>query len=598
MQLFRFFKYTAAVLAMMVGGAQCASAYITHKVQRSETLWGLAKKYDVTPDDIINANPVLKRGLKTGQTIRIPEPADLNPGLVIPAASEQAAPAQPSAPAAKPEVTETLTDIDGLIDPAAGVAEVVTGVSVPAVAFETPAAKVKTNSGVNDVYVARFGDTMGSVSAKTGVEIETLYSLNPFAPAGRLPEGYPLRLSSSAPYVSYEAPRSRVDSIIAGVQIIVADEPQRPVAQTSSGARTVVVMLPFDVDNETISRQSLLATDFYKGFLLAVREDADRNNFPLRIVAIDTQCDADEFERRLNALADESVSVIIPTDDDQQLEKIESFAMDHNILVLNALNVRDEGYLQYPNVLQCNINQKLMYDKAISALLNQYPDYTPVILDLNGGKDEKASFIDELKRQYDQQGKDVINLSFRGKLSATDISSLPSKGKYVFIPKSGTTEVFGKIYEGLTQAVEDNAASDKYKVFGYPDWITYRGEHAEALHRMGATIYSRFFLDAADPVSQDVIDDYVRWYGVQMEEVYPSQGMLGYDAGKLLFSKLRRPATKSGTPDFQGGTYSGRQSTFHFVHGELGSGESAGLINDALYIIEYMPGEAVYGRTI
>ncbi len=46
--------------------------YRNHLVQKKETLYGLSKQYNVTINELLLINPVLKDGLKKGQTIKIP----------------------------------------------------------------------------------------------------------------------------------------------------------------------------------------------------------------------------------------------------------------------------------------------------------------------------------------------------------------------------------------------------------------------------------------------------------------------------------------------------------------------------------------------
>ena len=48
----------------------------THKVAKRETLYSLAKRYDVTIDELYEANPGLKKGLKAGQIIVIPQKSE------------------------------------------------------------------------------------------------------------------------------------------------------------------------------------------------------------------------------------------------------------------------------------------------------------------------------------------------------------------------------------------------------------------------------------------------------------------------------------------------------------------------------------------
>ncbi len=49
------------------------AAYVTHKVERRETLYSLARLYDVTIEAIQELNAHIRKGLKTGQMIRIPK---------------------------------------------------------------------------------------------------------------------------------------------------------------------------------------------------------------------------------------------------------------------------------------------------------------------------------------------------------------------------------------------------------------------------------------------------------------------------------------------------------------------------------------------
>lgn len=47
-------------------------SYILHEVDPKETLFGISRRYNSPVSDIVNANPILKQGLKIGQTIKVP----------------------------------------------------------------------------------------------------------------------------------------------------------------------------------------------------------------------------------------------------------------------------------------------------------------------------------------------------------------------------------------------------------------------------------------------------------------------------------------------------------------------------------------------
>ncbi|RAI84973.1 LysM peptidoglycan-binding domain-containing protein [Algoriphagus yeomjeoni] len=47
-------------------------SFILHEVDPKETLFGISRRYNSPVSDIVNANPVLKQGLKIGQRIKVP----------------------------------------------------------------------------------------------------------------------------------------------------------------------------------------------------------------------------------------------------------------------------------------------------------------------------------------------------------------------------------------------------------------------------------------------------------------------------------------------------------------------------------------------
>jgi len=49
------------------------SAFMEHKVETGQTLYGISKKYGVSVESIVAMNPGSDNGLREGQVIRIPK---------------------------------------------------------------------------------------------------------------------------------------------------------------------------------------------------------------------------------------------------------------------------------------------------------------------------------------------------------------------------------------------------------------------------------------------------------------------------------------------------------------------------------------------
>ena len=80
MEIMRHFRYLITCLLLLMAivvSAQNTNMRTRHKVEKSETVFGIAKKYGITIEDLINANPEMKKQgyeLKKDDTLNIPYP--------------------------------------------------------------------------------------------------------------------------------------------------------------------------------------------------------------------------------------------------------------------------------------------------------------------------------------------------------------------------------------------------------------------------------------------------------------------------------------------------------------------------------------------
>ena len=76
-----------------------AQRFLKHRVAAGETLFGLARRYKVSVDQLTTANPQLKNGLAVGQVVAVPRPAAAKTAAA-PAAKAPTATTKTAAPAA------------------------------------------------------------------------------------------------------------------------------------------------------------------------------------------------------------------------------------------------------------------------------------------------------------------------------------------------------------------------------------------------------------------------------------------------------------------------------------------------------------------
>lgn len=349
-------------------------------------------------------------------------------------------------------------------------------------------------------------------------------------------------------------------------------------------ARPVIsVILPFMLDDANPSRKANLYTEFYKGLMIAADTLSTRGD-TVTIVTYDCG-DSPERLKNILASAEPRPSVIIAPDDEASIAAIASSPVAADAYVLNVFSVRDTLYQTMPNVLQANIPQRAMYRKAVEAIRRYFDDATPLILRNENGPNEKQEFINYLTEQYRSEGKEPVEVVYDGALLSSSLREAMSDSvsRYVIIPTSGHLNEFNKFSHVVKKLREQSEDPSRISVFGYPDWTAFRGDAAEMLHTLNATVYSRFDIDENSLDYRNINDAFQRWYGSELMNAVPSQGILGFDTGSYLIRNIR---ANDGIYNPEGSPYSGAQSSFDFKRAE---GDNAGYYNDELYIIRFTP---------
>lgn len=449
-----------------------------------------------------------------------------------------------------------------------------------AFALDLPVKKVKGKEYY--VYKVRKGESVYGVSKHLGLSREMIVQYNPQAADG-LKKNMLL-------YFPLEDFGPVTEAEVAATDTVVAEDAEQILPAATS---SIAVMLPFGLDKSEPSRLNSLCLDFYKGFLIGVDTLCNRTGRMIEIRAFDTEESADRVRHLLDTdtfIA--RASVIIAPDASDALAAIASAASDRGSYVLNLFNIRDTIQTTNPYVIQANIPQQAMYALAERALATQFEGYTPVILRNVSGRNEKEAFTAYVASCCQSRGVEPVVIEYDGALRAAELNALPVDmgQKYVVIPSSGTLAEFNKMayvvhnwrdrIRAMSLESIDPGSAPAVEVFGYPDWTAFRGDALDLLHRMDATVYSRFLDNFAGFQAMGVAQAFKRWYGSAMIESVPTQALLGFDAACCIIKNLR--ANDGAFDPLYPAAYNGVQSSFRFER----EGEG-GFVNSSLYIIKF-----------
>lgn len=543
MQIFTRLKYlitlSVIIIASLPGIAQGlptttikGKKYYYYIVQPKETIYSISHKLGIDKNDIVKYNPFAIDGLCTNDTLYFP-------------------------------------------------------------ANETIAENANTSKDSTFKHTVKKGETIYRISKKYGISTDRLVAYNPSAKDG-IKSGEILEIPlTSQPSENGETTQNNInpdseseDNIITTSEVLTTKKDDgadsisanEDVPLELKHDINIAVMLPFMLEKEEPTKQALLYTEFYKGVLLAVNE-MKNEYFDIHLFAYDTADSLELVREILGKPEFMTMNVIIAPGNDVQLALIAKHSKENNTHVINTFDVKNDLYKISDFVLQANIPQAEMYTKAIETFCEEFKNHTPVILKNREKLSDKAEFIKLLKNHLDSINKPYIQISYNDILSQENIASLDSTKSYAFIPSSGNRSELSSIVNPIIQFKEKTANDNQIRLFGYPEWTTFRGSILEKMHSLNTVIYSRFYCDANSHDTKEFESMFKNWYGTDLMTASPAQGILGYDITMFILQSV-----KNNNGNFNQTTqYNGIQSNFNFFSPE----NIEGYYNNSLYIITF-----------
>ena len=558
-----------------------------HIVKKGETLYGLSKTYGVSQEDIIANNPQVRAGLKLGQEIVIPQPS------VKESANEQLN-MEGNVLYHTIKQGETLyrlsknynISIENILklNPGVSPENFKIGTVIKIVANAPKTEKRETTVTVMESYIAETGDNLKKIAKRTGVDIDDLEDANPNV--GKVKTGMTIQIpvaktdsvdvvvSEGNEYELQHNDSERIKEIYDSIHYL-----------NSSKSINVALMLPFMLNNSVETKQSKLYTEFYKGFLLALKDVNERyNDNEINVYTYDTEGTTDKLMSILSIDEVKEMDLIFAPDVLEQLDSISSFSKSNGIYVVNTFSVKDENYDNNPYMFQINIPQDNMYADVCDWISKDFKDYEVVFIHKKGNA--KKDIADNLKRYLEQERRTVKEVEYSSVLTCEELLEVVNVNeKTLFIPTSGTKASLSQMIPALKKLKDENPVMES-AVVGYPEWSVYMEDWKQDFHTINAHFYSRVFVDEKAKDFEKFNSEYLKWYGEDLIESTPCFGYLGYDTGKYFLSEM----CKNGKDFNQNSSeYVGLQSSFEFDRINSWSG----FVNQALYLVHFTSNDKI-----
>lgn len=567
---------------------------LMHEVKQGETLYGLAKSYGTTIDELIAVNPGSENGIKIGQKLMIPSSRTNERAAVDADKQVHDAFSQNSvqiAPLSSDPVYQIINDgediytiakhyntsIESILinNPGLKPDEYVAGTNIKVVPNTAVPFNYERVGRRNYKYEVKRGETYASIATDNGISEAELKAANP--DLKKVKKGKTIILPK--PYteqVTGDMATIPVEELRAYYQPRIQDLYENLVAKRLENEVNIALVLPFQLHKSAPPKQAYLYTDYYKGFLLAMDSVSRITNRHINIKVYDTQHNLNVTDSILALPELKSMNMIIAPSEPQQLARINAFGKANGVPVMNCFTTKNEDYLDNPYVYQVNTPTNEMMHDVMKWFDEQFKGYNVVFL--NASSESDKEMFEHMRTHITRKKYPTATINVSGDLTYNDISNQMNPGsKYVFIPSSGDKALVKKYIKALKQVKNERFDCD-LSLIAYPEYVLYLKDYQTDLQDVDTYMFTRFF-NAKGFRTRDLEAAYKTNFGGEPLSAVPNMAIYGYDTGMYLLKSLG----VDGIIDEETPLYKGIQTSFRWERGD----NWRGYTNQAIEVVHF-----------
>lgn len=499
-----------------------------HTVAKGETVYSIAKMYNVSVSDIYSLNPKAASALKMGENLIVP---------------------QKNTKSAKAQTTSKSEDLGG--------------------------------------YKVKSKETLYSISKQFNVTVDDIVNANPSLKTTPLQEGDVLQIPGKVPMIRLEpshpvTPKSQFvehkvqpketiygiakqynvtpealtdfnpelkSGLKQGASIIIPvlentpNNATSPVTQVGGSTLTDInaikigVVLPFLNKSEGQSARFL---EYYEGFLLAL-QDMKEKGFSANVYVFDmgSETGTAKLKSLLDTYEMKNLDLIVGGVSPEQVAIISNFAQKQGIKYAVPFPTKTEVALSNNRVFQVNGTHSLLISGVVDAFANRFSGANVIFVTSNTINNDKKDLVTQLSLRLASSGVSSKTIIANQSLTSSLSSALDYNRKNIIVPASGSVSMLQVLMPALNSVTTEHPSAS-ISLFGHTEWQTYNQFFSD-YNKYDTYIYTPFYLSEGDVDTRQFMSKYKKWYNNKsLINTYPKYGALGYDTGMYFLTALSK----------------------------------------------------------
>lgn len=509
----------AALLFIQIAAyAQEANTFV-HTIRQGETVYSIARTYQVSPNDILKLNPSAASGIRTGDKLNIPQKQGSGTGerFHTIAAGETLYRLTKTYQVSADDICKANPGLTAENFKAGMVVRIpasTTTANAPVTPAAAPVRQGIAKSDCKEMHKVGRKETIYGIARQYGITEDELKDANPEmkAPDYKLQKGTFVCI----PYPAAQKPKEIIPS---NEELMAKKTVAAPQRQIRMG-----VILPFKGN----AQEGAKMIEFYRGVLMAV-DSIKKSGVSVDVFAYDSgKSPADIINITKNHPLTNLDFIIGPLYPDQ-ISPLSKFCKQHRIKLIVPFSSLGEDLYETPDFYAVNPPKSFLISEAGELAMEVFGRDNIIFLDSKENDDDAAVFTDTIEKHLLNKGIKAKTI----KLDDNEMAWLTAMNQYknnVIIPNSSSIKLLNQLFPKLNEFAK-KYPEYKIKLAGYPEWQTYTGSQLENFYKFDTYAYSSFFRNPLIGSTSIFERTYQKTFQKPAINSWPRFGMLGFDIG-------------------------------------------------------------------
>ncbi len=573
--LIRTICATAAVFFIQVAVFAQEAGFFVHTIRQGETVYSIARTYQVSPDEILKLNPSAAAGIRTGATLQIPQKAGgtraerfhtIAAGETLYRLTKTYQVSAEDICKANPGLTAENFKVGMVVRiPAASVQVPPTTPSV------TPEPQGIAKSDCKEMHKVGRKETVYGIARQYGITEDELKAANPEmkAPDFKLKKGTFVCI----PYPTVRKPQ----------EITPTNEELMPKKAIAAPQKHISmgVILPF----KSHAAETAKMVEFYRGVLIAV-DSVKRSGISVDVFAYDSgKSPADIIAVTKNHPISKLDFIIGPLYPDQ-IAPLSKFCKENRIKLVVPFSSLGEELYNNPDFYAVNPPKSFLISEAVQLTTEVFGKDNIIFLEGNEKDNDASAFTDTIEKHLLEKGVQAKSIRLEG----DEMAWLTAMNQYrtnVIIPDASSIKLLNQLFPKLKEFCKKHPEY-RIKLVGHPEWQTYTSSLLDNFYQFDTYVYSSFYRNPLQRQTSEFEKNYLKTFLKPTISSWPRFGMLGFDIGFYFLKgiSLYGKAFDSNVS---------RLTTTHYQHRFSFERISnwSGFINKEIHFIHYSPSHSI-----